>query len=142
MSDRALRLVMAALAAAVVGIAGYLLQAHYSGGSIVCSTGGCETVQQSSYSEIFGIPVALVGMVGAVAILVSLVRGDLYGRAAGVALAVSGFIFAAYLVIVQLAVIDAVCEWCIASDSLMTVMAAVALLRARADLAQRADSRG
>jgi uncharacterized membrane protein len=138
MSDRALRLVMAVLAAAVVGIAGYLLQAHYSGGSIVCSTGGCETVQQSSYSEIFGIPVALVGLVGAVAILVSLVRGDLYGRAAGVALAVSGFIFAAYLVIVQLAVIDAVCEWCIASDSLMTVMAAVALWRARADLARRA----
>lgn len=138
MSDRALRLVMAALAAAVVGIAGYLLQAHYSGGSIVCSTGGCETVQQSSYSEIFGIPVALVGLVGAVAILASLVRSDLYGRAAGVALAVSGFIFAAYLVIVQLAVIDAVCEWCIASDSLMSVMAAVALWRARTDLAQRA----
>ncbi|HEX6664758.1 MAG TPA: vitamin K epoxide reductase family protein [Gaiellaceae bacterium] len=138
MSDRALRLVMAALAAAVVGIAGYLLQAHYSGGSIVCSTGGCETVQQSSYSEIFGIPVALVGLVGAIAILASLVRGDLYGRAAGVTLAVSGFIFAAYLVIVQLTVINAVCEWCIASDSLMTVMAAVALWRARTDLAQRA----
>lgn len=138
MSDRALRLVMAALATAVVGIAGYLLQAHYSGGSIVCSTGGCETVQQSSYSEIFGIPVALVGLVGAVAILASLVRGDLYGRATGVALTLSGFIFAAYLVIVQLAVINAVCEWCIASDSLMTVMAAVALWRARADLAQRA----
>ncbi len=54
------------------------------------------------------------------------------------ALTLSGFIFAAYLVIVQLAVINAVCEWCIASDSLMTVLAAVALWRARADLAQRA----
>ena len=138
MSDRALRLVMAALAAAVVGIAGYLLQAHYSGGSIVCSTGGCETVQQSSYAELFGIPVALVGLLGAVAILASLVRSDLYGRATGVALTLSGFIFAAYLVIVQLAVINAVCEWCIASDSLMTVLAGVALWRVRTDVAQRA----
>ncbi len=54
------------------------------------------------------------------------------------ALTLSGFIFAAYLVIVQLAVINAVCEWCIASDSLMTVMAAVALWRARADVTERA----
>jgi uncharacterized membrane protein len=135
MSDRGLRILMALLAAATAGIAAYLLQAHYAGSPVVCSTGGCETVQQSSYSEIFGIPVALIGLLGAVAILASLVRGDTAGRAAGVALAVSGFIFAAYLVIVQLAVINAVCEWCIASDSLMTVLAAVALWRARMELA-------
>lgn len=135
MSDRALRILMALLATATTGIAAYLLQAHYAGSSVVCSTGGCETVQQSSYSEIFGIPVALVGLLGAVAILASLVRGDTTGRAAGVALAVSGFIFAAYLVIVQLAVIHAICEWCVASDSLVTVMAAVALWRARNELA-------
>ena len=126
---------MAVVAAAVVGIAAYLVQAHYADSSIVCSTGGCETVQQSSYSEIFGIPVALIGLLGALAILVSLARSDTIGRAVGVALAVSGFIFAAYLVIVQLTVLHAVCEWCIASDSLITVLAAVALWRARTELA-------
>ena len=133
MSDKALRLTMAMLALVTIGIAGYLLQAHYSGGSVVCSTGGCETVEQSRYSDIFGIPVALIGLLGSVAILITLLRGDLLGRAAGLALTLTGFLFAAYLVLVQLAVLHAVCEWCIVNDSLVTAIAALAVVRASAD---------
>ena len=69
MNDRALRMVMAVLTLATVGIAGYLLQAHYSGGSVVCATGGCEAVERSRYSEIFGVPVSLFGLIGSAAIL-------------------------------------------------------------------------
>lgn len=134
MSDRALRLVTAALAVTTIGIAGYLLQAHYSGGSVVCSTGGCETVEQSRYAEIFGVPVALLGLLGSVAILLTLWRADTVARAAGLALATSAFIFAAYLVTVQLAVIGAVCEWCVANDALLAVVAVLAGWRARNDL--------
>jgi uncharacterized membrane protein len=134
MSDRMLRLVMGVLALATVGIAAYLTQAHYAGGSVVCSTGGCETVQQSDYAELFGAPVALIGLLGSVAIALSLLRGDVLGRAAGLALTVSGFVFAAYLVIVQLAVLGAVCEWCVVNDSLLAVLAVLATLRARRDL--------
>lgn len=141
MSDRSLRLVMASVTVAVVGIAGYLLAAHYSGGSVVCATGGCETVQQSDYSEIFGIPVALIGLLGAAAILLTLLRGDLPGRVAGLALAAAGLVFAAYLVVVQLAVIGAVCEWCIANDTLLAVLAVLAAWRAREDLAARSLAR-
>ena len=134
MTDRALRVAMAVVATATIGIAGYLLYVHYTGGSAVCATGGCETVQQSAYSEIFGIPVALVGLLGSVGILLTLLRGDIYGRAAGLSLALAGLSFAAYLVIVQLAVLDAVCEWCVANDALVAVLAVLGAWRARADL--------
>jgi uncharacterized membrane protein len=132
-----LRLVMASIALATAGIASYLVWVHYQGGSLVCTTGGCATVQQSDYADIFGIPVALVGLVGALAILLSLLRSDVLGRAVGMALAVSGCLFAMYLVLVQLTVLHAVCEWCVANDVLMTALAAVALLRVQRDLVSR-----
>jgi uncharacterized membrane protein len=76
MSDRTVRLLMAGMAVATIGIAAYLVQAHYAGGAVACATGGCETVQQSRYAEIFGIPVALIGLLGSVGILVSLLRAN------------------------------------------------------------------
>lgn len=133
-SDRALRLVMAALAAATSGIAAYLLYAHYTGGSVVCSTGGCETVEQSNYADVFGVPVALIGLIGSIAILLTLLRGDILARAAGLTLTVSAFFFASYLVLVQLVVIGAVCEWCMVNDALVAVLAVVAGWRASRDL--------
>jgi uncharacterized membrane protein len=134
MSDRASRLVMAALATATVGIAAYLVQVHYTGGSLVCSTGGCETVQQSAYAEIFGVPVALLGLLSSFAILLTLWRGDPPWRAAGLALAVTALVFAAYLVVVQLTVLGAVCEWCVANDAIVALLALVAGWRALTDL--------
>jgi uncharacterized membrane protein len=131
MSDRTFRLTMAGVALISVGISSYLLQAHYAGTSVVCSTGGCQAVAQSTYSEIFGVPVALVGLVGSLAILASLLRGDVFGRAAAVALTLSGLVFAVYLVLLQLFVIDAVCEWCVANDVLLAILACLAAWRAR-----------
>jgi uncharacterized membrane protein len=133
-SERAFRLTMAVLALATVGIAAYLLQAHYAGTSVVCSSGGCETVAWSRYSEIFGVPVALIGLAGSVAILGSLAIRGVLGRAAGLGLTLSGLIFAAYLIVVQVLVIGAVCEWCVANDALVAALALLALWRAhRAD---------
>jgi uncharacterized membrane protein len=134
MTDRRLRLAMAALALVTTGIAAYLVYTHYAGGSVVCSTGGCETVERSRYADVFGVPVALVGLLGSAAILLTLARGDLPARVAGVAVTGCGLVFAAYLVVVQLAVLGAVCEWCIANDALVAVLAVLAVLRARPDL--------
>jgi uncharacterized membrane protein len=132
MSDRAFRVVMATLATASVAIAAYLVEVHYSGGSVVCSTGGCETVQHSAYAEIFGAPVAFLGLLGSLAILVTLFRSDRPWRVAGFTLAVAGLVFAGYLVIVQLAVLGAVCEWCVANDAIVAILAGVAGWRAYA----------
>jgi uncharacterized membrane protein len=122
-------LVVAFLTLLGIGVAGYLTYVHYEGISPVCSTGGCERVQASSYSEIAGIPVALLGLIGYVGIGASLwLRGDV-GRAATFLLALIGFGFSAYLTYLELFVIDAICQWCVASAVVMTALAAIAVAR-------------
>lgn len=110
-------------------VAGYLTYIHYAGIDPVCSTGGCERVQASDYAELAGVPVALLGLVGYVAIACSLpIRGEL-GRTMTAALALIGFGFSAYLTYLELFVIDAICQWCVASAVLMTGLAVVAVAR-------------
>ncbi len=51
-------------------IATYLTIVHYAGGEPVCAIAhGCATVQKSTYAEFAGVPVALLGLLGYVAIL-------------------------------------------------------------------------
>lgn len=127
-SDRLTR-VAAVLCLLGLGVAGYLTYVHYEDISAVCSTGGCERVQNSSYSELAGIPVALLGLVGYLAIAISLLaRGDL-GRAATAGLTIVGFGFSAYLTYLELFVIDAICQWCVASAVLMTALLVVTVVR-------------
>jgi len=119
----------ALLCLAGLGVAGYLTYVHYAGIDPACTTGGCERVQSSRYAELGGAPVALLGLIGYAAIGASLlVRGD-GGRALTAALAIAGFGFSAYLTYLELAVIDAICQWCVASAALMTALAAVAVVR-------------
>ena len=130
MSDRTTRLVMAALAVAGIGVAGYLTYVHYAGVSPICATGGgCETVQKSSYSEIGGVPVAILGLAGYVAILAGLFLPGDATRLWTAALALIGAGFSAYLTYLELFVIDAICQWCVASAVIMTVLAGLAAVR-------------
>ena len=64
MSDRALRFCVGALASAGLLVTGYLTYARYADASITCTTGGCETVQESSYATVAGVPVAVLGLLG------------------------------------------------------------------------------
>jgi uncharacterized membrane protein len=131
MSEPRLRTAIAVLALAGAGIASYLLYERYTGGRIACTSGGCETVQHSRYARIAGVPVALVGLVGYLALLgTAFARGEL-ARAAAVAVALPAFAFSAYLLVMQLAVIHAICVWCVGSDTIVTLIAALVLLRVR-----------
>ena len=72
----------AAAALAGAGVAGYLTWAHFSDSSVLCvAGGGCETVQESEYAEIAGIPVAVLGLCSYVVVL-GLVAWDSVERAA------------------------------------------------------------
>ena len=131
MSERSNRIASAALALVGVGITAYLLSVRASGATLSCTTGGCETVQNSPYSEMFGVPVAALGLVAYVVLLgAALARGDL-ARLIGAVVALAAFAFSAYLVAVQVVVIGALCDWCLASDAVTTALAALALLRLR-----------
>lgn len=132
MSERALRAAVAVLALAGTAVAGYLTWVRYSGATIACTTGGCETVQSSSYSEIVGVPVALLGLLGYLAIAASTLRETELFRIAGAAVALAAAGFGAYLLVVQIAVIGAVCDWCLTSDAIAAALAVVTVLRLRA----------
>ena len=129
MTDARLRSISAALALAGAVVAGYLLYARTTGSAIACPTGGCEVVQSSRYSEIFGVPVALFGLAGFVALFAtSIAKGD-HARLMHVALALTAAAFTAYLLYLQGAVIGAFCAWCLAADVLASAIAALALVR-------------
>lgn len=132
MGERGLRLATAGLALVGMGIAAYLTYVHYSGAAIACSTGGCEKVQTSSYAELAGIPVAVIGLVGYFLILLTVAVAGELGAVAAAGLALGGFAFAVYLIYVQVALIEAFCIWCLASDGVLALLVLVSLLRLRA----------
>jgi uncharacterized membrane protein len=127
MSDRHLRVAVAVLALLGLAVAGYLTYVHYAELEPICAGGGggCERVQNSSYAELAGVPVALLGLVGYALILLSLwVPGDT-GRVAGALFALIGFGLSAYLTWLELFEIDAICQWCVVSAVLMTALALI-----------------
>ena len=131
MTGRRLRLAALVLALVGIGLAVYLTYVHYAGLQPFCAGGshGCERVQSSSYAKLGGIPVALLGLVGYVAIAAALVAPGERARLAAAALAVSGFGFSAYLTYLELFVIDAICQWCVASAVLLTLLCVVTVWR-------------
>jgi uncharacterized membrane protein len=124
MTDR--RLWRAAVALSVIGIAiaSYLVYVHYADVKPICSIShGCETVQKSKYAKLAGVPVALIGLGGYVAILASLFIRSEVGRLAGAGLALVGIGFSAWLTYLEAARIHAWCQWCVGSAIVMTLLA-------------------
>lgn len=132
MTDRSLRIAVALLALAGAGIAAYLVYARYAHAAIACTTGGCETVQSSEYAEIARLPVAVLGLAGYFAIFATALFPGELARLTGVVLALGGLVFSVYLVFVQALAIGAFCQWCLASDVVMALLAAAAVARLRA----------
>ena len=109
-------------------IGGYLTYVRWTEGTAACyGIGECGTVQTSSYSEVAGVPVALMGLLYFVTIaslaLVRLWRGsrELWWAPAALSLALAATGFAAYLAYVEVSVLGAICAWCMAMASLTVV---------------------
>ena len=131
MSDRPLRLAIGSSALIGAGLAAYLVYVRHAEATLICASGGCETVQASRYAEIAGVPVALMGLAGYLVIFATaLGRGELV-RLAQASFALAAFLFSAYLLYVQIRIIGALCYWCLASDAVTTGIAVLALLRLR-----------
>ncbi len=136
MSEGRLRVAVGTLAVAGLAVASYLTYARYAGAQLYCATGGCETVQHSSYAVIAGIPVAVLGLAAYLAILGTAIARGPTAAAVGFGLAAAGVAFSAYLLVAQLFLIHAICQYCVASDVLVTLLAVATW--ARFALAQRA----
>jgi uncharacterized membrane protein len=126
-----LRRATAVLALIGIAIAGYLTWVHYAGLDPVCvgGTGGCERVQSSRWAELAGVPVALLGLIGYVGVLASLALPEEQGALAAAFLTLVGFGFSCWLTYVEIAKIDAICQWCVASAVIMTALALVSVAR-------------
>jgi uncharacterized membrane protein len=122
-----LRLATACLALAGVAVAGYLTWVHYAELAPVCVGGSdaCERVQDSEYAELFGVPVALLGLGGYLALLGSLALPEAVGCVAAAFISVCGAMFSVYLTWVEVAELQAICQWCVVSAALMVVLALI-----------------
>lgn len=129
--DLTLRAVLAGLATAGLLVSAYLTWAHFAGLEPVCGLGshGCQTVQASRYATVLSVPVATLGLAGyACLLLAAVLRGEA-GAYLGLLVALVGTLFSAYLTYLEVFVIGAVCQWCVASAAIMAVTLLCAALR-------------
>ncbi|MCJ7627430.1 MAG: vitamin K epoxide reductase family protein [Longimicrobiales bacterium] len=97
-------------------------------GPVICGIGNCEAVQSSPYARIGPVPVAALGVLGYLGLLIlsfmglqpssrafrRLPLGLLGGGIAGLA-------FSAYLTYLEAFVIHAWCQWCVSSAIIMAL---------------------
>ena len=119
------------LAAAGLGVAGYLSYVELTQTQAVCGpVGDCNLVQQSPYAYLFGvIPIGVIGVFGYLLILISWglqkfgpprwqkgFQITLWG------LAWAGILFSIYLTFLEPFVIGATCAWCLTSAIIITLI--------------------
>ena len=123
-SEANLRRAIAFVAALGVGVATYITIADSGGGSPTCLAGGhgCQTVAESSYSHIAGVNIAIFGIVGYIALLITAFFVSDLARFGGFAVSLGGFGFSIYLTYIEIWKIEAICQWCVASAVLMTIL--------------------
>jgi uncharacterized membrane protein len=130
MNVRLLRRTSTTLALGGVGIAGYLTYVDYAGLHPVCGIShGCETVQTSSYAYLGGTPVALLGLMTYLVILITLRRQGDNALLAGYVLTLVGFGFSLYLTYREIFTIHAICSWCVSSAIVFMLLAVLQTIR-------------
>ena len=97
--------------------------------------GGCSKVNSSIYAEVYEIPVALFGVGGYTVIAALLFMEDRNqfleqnGTMIVFGLALIGFLFTLYLIYVELALIHALCPFCVTSQITMTILFILSIIR-------------
>jgi len=103
--------------------------------SMCIGSGGCSVVNSSKYSEVNGIPVAVVGVIGYASILgvLWLERKPGFFQSNGsmilFGLSLMGFLFTVWLIYVEVALIKAYCPFCLTSQTVMTLIFILSVVR-------------
>jgi uncharacterized membrane protein len=119
------RRLAALLALLELAIAIYLEVERSRGRSVACPIGGggCEKVQESRYSDLAGVPLPILGLIGAAAMFVTTLLSDPRARTFAFVLAVAGALFSLYLAGLQAFEIHAYCLWCLSSAVIWLALA-------------------
>jgi uncharacterized membrane protein len=136
------RLSQLAITLTVIGLLVSIYMTIYkitSNDSMCIGSGDCKTVNASRYAEIniasVRIPVAVLGVLGYAAILAVLLferKIDFLqqnGSLVFFGISLMGFLFTLYLVYVEIALIKAFCPFCIASQTAMTLIFILSVIR-------------
>jgi len=132
------RLRSASIALTLIGLldAIYLTWVKLGEQEIFCANiGDCDAVNTSAYSEIAGIPVALLGVGGYLLILLVLLFEDRIaslidnGPLMLFGLTLVGVLFSAYLTYIEIAVIKAICPYCVLSAICLLILLILAIIR-------------
>jgi uncharacterized membrane protein len=114
----------------------YLLIYKLTGNNRMClGNGGCHNVNFSPYSEIYGIPISLIGLLAYLVMLAVVLlepRMKLLqenGPLILFGMGLTGLAFSVYLTYLELYVIHAVCPFCVASAIIILLMFIVAIIR-------------
>ncbi len=97
--------------------------------------GGCSKVNSSVYAEVYGIPVAVFGVGGyaVIAALLFMENQNKFLKQNGTMLVFGftliGFLFTLYLIYVELALIHALCPFCVTSQTTMTILFILSIIR-------------
>lgn len=140
--SRKFRIVSAGLSLVGIAVSGYLLLYKLQlGDTALCTIGDCEVVNTSPYSEIMGIPVALLGVLGYSAILFlnlwGLVAKNNWARTIPSAImwvSFFGVLFSLYLTYIELFVLRAICPWCVVSAITISAIFLLSLWEIRVGL--------
>ncbi len=129
-----LRWLMILFAIAGLAVSAYLMWGYtVPGVSLACGgSSGCESVKNSPYSSVLGIPLPVVGLLSYLTLLILVVvQGQSFAGGTtwlpymalvifGISLI--GVLYSAYLTYLEFFVIYAICRWCITSAVIMAVM--------------------
>jgi len=107
----------------------YLVWVKYTGAYALCGPiGNCESVNSSQYSEIFGIPISLLGA-GAYAIIIVLLllenRGQFwaeFGSMIVFGMSLIGVLYSIYLTYIEIVVLKAICPYCVISAIILFIL--------------------
>jgi uncharacterized membrane protein len=99
-------------------------------------------VQHSKYAKAAGVPVAVLGLVAYLAVFATVLSARVEAAAIGAAIVLGGLAFGIYLIVIQVAVIDAICQWCLTSDAILAVLAFLTAERLRRLAARPQDASG
>jgi uncharacterized membrane protein len=128
----------ATIALVVIGVivSIYMTIYKFTNNNGMClGSGDCSSVNSSKYSEIRGIPVALVGVGGYLAILAMLLLENrnrhmkMNATLYAFGLTLTGFLFTLYLIYVEIALLKAYCPFCITSQVTMTIIFTLSVIR-------------
>lgn len=137
------QVLMILLTVAGLGVSFYLMWGYTApGATLACgSSQGCETVKNSVYANLMGIPLPVLGLISYMGLLLLLlVQNQPFVTAKGwpahIALAIFGFslagvLYSAYLTYIELFVIYAICRWCVVSAAIMVAIFLLSIVNLR-----------